>query len=125
MLYEQSIWLVSLAGTLLSLGTSVLFAIWLGMMLLSPDTLEGLDEASVRELRAIRRGFVRLLFRGMIWLGVTLALNLLVYGLFTVRDRPETGILVAAAFSFILWFYVVVGSLTHAWNALAILAKQP
>ena len=119
----QSLAQLSLAAPLISLGFYVPVAVWLGMMLLSSSTLAGLDERSARELHAIRRSFVRLLFRAIIWLGITLALNLFIYGLFTANQHPQEGLYVIGFFSFILWFYVVVGSLYHAWTALRYLAE--
>jgi len=115
----------SLAILLLAASFSPVVLVWMGMLLLSPPGLTGLTEEQSQKVAKLRRGFARLIFRGLIWFSALLPILFLIWLLtYTQVVAPiPSGVLFALLFG-LWWSYVVIGSLAHAWIILSILEKD-
>lgn len=124
MLYRDIAPFVAVIGPFLAFAQFLVLAVWLGMVLLSPATLEGLGETKITKLRRLRRSFVRLLYRVLIAFMCLLPLAIL--GFVGIQMRviePRFIVFMLSLMAGIWWLCVVFGSLAHAWFALKYLEE--
>ncbi|MEW4563778.1 hypothetical protein AB1K70_14690 [Bremerella sp. JC770] len=117
--YERIIQFYTFVMPVIGATQFVVLGVWLGLMLLSPATLEGLTEEQIAKIRSYRRRYVRILFRSIFGLIILLPIA----GLFVwTASRHLTSPIGSFIFLGILygvwWVCLVIGTLTTAWKCL-------
>ena len=123
--FTQLIQIFSFAAPFISMTTTVPLVVWLGMMLLSSDTLRGLSDKQHDQVQQTRRGFAKLILRALLLFVTTmpLAAGLTLLGLY-LHANPVPLYIISGIFFTAWWLYVVIGSLVYAWRALEMLHER-
>lgn len=101
-----------------------LFAPIIVLMLLSPDTLDGLFEQRLIQVRGIRFRFAKFLLRVFLGLLAALATVLAVMFLFAMGRVIGIGLLVSSLILATWWLYSLGGSIVYAWRILDVLGES-
>lgn len=117
--YENIIKVYTIVAPLLGATQFVVFGVWLGLMLLSPATLEGLAEDQISKIRSYRHRYVRILFRS-IFMFFVLSLPTAFFMWMTTQYRipPLAFYIVLGILYAVWWVYLTGGTLYTAWQCL-------
>ncbi len=121
---EDALYLGSILGPFLSSSFLIPFIVWLGMMLLTPATMEGLFEKRIAQVRGLRCNFAKLIFRSLISFVIVLPVATFVLFMFMLARNPIPGMVIAALVFAVWWLYLVLGSLIYAWQTLNVLKEN-
>lgn len=113
-----------IAAPVLVFGLFAPIIVWLSLMLLSPDTLDGLFEQRLIQVRGIRLRFAKFLLRVFLGLLAALATVLAVTFLFAMGRVVEIGLLVSSLILATWWLYSLGGSIVYAWQILDFLGES-
>lgn len=117
--YEKVIQFYAYVAPLLGATQFVVLGVWLGLMLLSTATLEGLTEDQIARLRSYRRRYVRILFRSMFYLIVLLPISAFFFWTSSRHITSPLGTFILLGILYGLWWlYLVLGILFTAWQCL-------
>jgi len=117
--YERIIQFYTFVMPVIGATQFVVLGVWLGLMLLSPATLEGLAEEQIAKIRSYRRRYVRILFRSIF--GLIIQLPIAGFFLWTASRHltsPTGSYIFLGILYGVWWIYLVVGALTTAWKCL-------
>ncbi|QDU78203.1 hypothetical protein Pan97_52870 [Bremerella volcania] len=117
--YERILQFYAYVMPLIGATQFVVLGVWLGLMLLSPATLEGLHEDQIAKLRSYRRRYVRILFRSIF--GLIILLPIAGFFIWTASRHitsPAGSYILLGILYGLWWGYLVVGTLTTAWQCL-------
>ncbi|PQO32265.1 hypothetical protein DTL21_18750 [Bremerella cremea] len=114
----------AIAAPVLVFGLFAPIIVWLSLMLLSPDTLDGLFEQRLIQVRGIRFRFAKFLLRVFLGLLAALATVLAVIFLFAMGRVVEIGLLVSSLILATWWLYLLGGSIVYAWQILDVLGES-
>lgn len=114
----------TIAAPVLVFGLFAPIIVWLSLMLLSPDTLDGLFEQRLIQVRGIRFRFAKFLLRVFLGLLAALATVLAVMFLFAMGRVIGIGLLASSLILATWWLYLLGGSIVYAWQILDVLGES-
>ncbi|MBA2117447.1 hypothetical protein [Bremerella alba] len=117
--YENIIQFYAYVTPFLGATQFIVLGVWLGLMLLSPATLEGLTEEQIAKLRSYRRRYVRILLRSIFGFVVLLPISGFFLWTATRHITSPSGSYILLGILYGLWWvYLVGGILFTAWQCL-------